>query len=308
MIHRFKSNGKLLLSGEYAVLKGAKALAIPLKYNQWMDVCNLTGEKYPVIKWLAKDRGKIWFEAVFDKNNFTIKFSSDNHIARNLKRILSEVKKLNNDFFYNHHSFKIVTNTDFPIEWGLGSSSTLLANILKWARLQPFELFFKISNGSGYDVACSLSNSPITYQLKDSKPVINEVSFFPCFHEYLYFVYLGKKQVTINSVRDFFKSGPTMQKKIIDRIGYLTDLMLQELNLDQFEEILIEHEAIIGELLTKVPIKQNLFPDYPGELKSLGAWGGDFMLATWKGTYSDLLSYFRSKGLGVVIPFSEMIL
>ena len=34
----FYSNGKLLITGEYLVLDGAKALALPTKYGQYLTV------------------------------------------------------------------------------------------------------------------------------------------------------------------------------------------------------------------------------------------------------------------------------
>ena len=34
----FYSNGKLLLTGEYVVLDGATALAIPTKYGQYLEI------------------------------------------------------------------------------------------------------------------------------------------------------------------------------------------------------------------------------------------------------------------------------
>ena len=38
MDHYYKSNGKFMLTGEYLVLKGATALALPLKLGQSLDV------------------------------------------------------------------------------------------------------------------------------------------------------------------------------------------------------------------------------------------------------------------------------
>jgi len=39
---------------------------------------------------------------------------------------------------------------------GLGSSSTLIVNISKWANVDPFQVHKLISKGSGYDIAASL--------------------------------------------------------------------------------------------------------------------------------------------------------
>ena len=40
-------------------------------------------------------------------------------------------------------------------------------------------------------------------------------------------------------------------------------------------------------------------------LKSLGAWGGDFILAA---SETDPTPYFKSKGFDTVIPYDDMIL
>jgi len=52
-------------------------------------------------------------------------------------------------------------------------------------------------------------------------------------------------------------------------------------------------------------VKERLFPDYFGTLKSLGAWGGDFILAT--GT-KETPRYFKNKGFETILTYSEMIL
>ena len=63
---KFKSNGKLLLSGEYLVLKGAKSLSIPTKFSQTLEVSNNSSGK---LKWESYDqKRKIWFDMDFDLN------------------------------------------------------------------------------------------------------------------------------------------------------------------------------------------------------------------------------------------------
>ena len=76
------------------------------------------------------------------------------------------------------------------------------------------------------------------------------------------------------------------------------------LQLYRFKDLLKEHESILSKILGIEPIQQRLFPDYNGQIKSLGAWGGDFILATGDNTTAD---YFRLKGYQTVIPYSSMI-
>ena len=44
-MHKFYSHGKLLLTAEYAVLDGAKALALPTKLGQSLEVKRLNNQK-----------------------------------------------------------------------------------------------------------------------------------------------------------------------------------------------------------------------------------------------------------------------
>ena len=75
---QFYSNGKLLLTGEYVVLDGATALAVPTKFGQ-----DLTVEKIqePQLIWGSfTSTGECWFEAVFDLPKLRLKnatFNSD---------------------------------------------------------------------------------------------------------------------------------------------------------------------------------------------------------------------------------------
>ena len=50
MIQKFNSRGKFLLTGEYLVLKGASALALPLKLGQSLDVEELDSSNRPLTK------------------------------------------------------------------------------------------------------------------------------------------------------------------------------------------------------------------------------------------------------------------
>ena len=61
--------------------------------------------------------------------------------------------------------------------------------------------------------------------------------------------------------------------------------------------------AIIGGMLGADPVKAKLFSDYPYAIKSLGGWGGDYIMA-----FGDekTPAYFKQKGFHTVIPFKEM--
>ena len=69
-IQNFNAHGKLLISGEYLVLRGAKALAVPLKFGQSLQI--ITSDGNPQLIWKANYPGKKWFEAIYNTSDFDI--------------------------------------------------------------------------------------------------------------------------------------------------------------------------------------------------------------------------------------------
>ena len=67
-----------------------------------------------------------------------------------------------------------------------------------------------------------------------------------------------------------------------------------------------EHEDIVSRLISKEKIKDKLFNDFDGEIKSLGAWGGDFILAS--ALDKNPTDYFKSKGFNTVLNYNELAL
>ena len=89
----YKSNGKLLITGEYVVLDGATALAIPTKYGQSLTVTN-TNEM--TLHWVSKDHtGNSWFETRI--NLSTLSSSNTSKIARTLCTILQTARATNEE-------------------------------------------------------------------------------------------------------------------------------------------------------------------------------------------------------------------
>ncbi|UJH69288.1 GHMP kinase [Muricauda sp. SCSIO 65647] len=298
----FYSHGKLLLTGEYAVLDGAKALAIPTKFGQHLRY-KKTGNR--TIQWKSlDDRDHIWFTASFEPGNFKIIAASDFKMADTLSTILQEAKKSNTDFL-EEGGYDVETRLTFHRDWGLGSSSTLVNNIAQWANVDPYQLLQKTFGGSGYDIACAQSNTPILYQLGETLPKITKVTpRFP-FDENLFFVHLNKKQNSreaIASYRDHSFDKGTFTKTITE----ITEKMVSTHSLREFEQLMKKHETVVSEVLQILPVKKRLFPDYKlGEIKSLGAWGGDFILVTGN---EKTPGYFESKGFETIFSYLEMVL
>ena len=96
----------------------------------------------------------------------------------------------------------------------------------------------------------------------------------------------------------------TVDKKSLQRISDISNKLLLCHTRSDFEKLMDAHEEIISEIIKLPTIKEQLFSDYPNTIKSLGAWGGDFILATGSG---DDMDYFRRKGFETIIPFLEMV-
>ena len=83
----FYSNGKLLITGEYVVLDGAKALALPTKFGQSLVV--KSGQNHQ-IKWTSFDSDKsIWFEDIISFSEIEQKIVNDKNAA--VKNTLIEI-------------------------------------------------------------------------------------------------------------------------------------------------------------------------------------------------------------------------
>jgi hypothetical protein len=53
-------------------------------------------------------------------------------------------------------------------------------------------------------------------------------------------------------------------------------------------------------------IKEQFFSEYWGEIKSLGAWGGDFILATSERSAEETKTYFNQKGFEVLFKYEQL--
>ena len=147
------------------------------------------------------------------------------------------------------------------------------------------------------------SRVPVLYRLNQGKPEVQPVRFDPTYADKLYFVFLNRKQISRESIAKY--RSLHIEKSPLDAISHITRSVLECTTLEEFEEQLREHEQLIAGILGLKPIQDQHFSDYFGQTKSLGAWGGDFLLATGN---EDTPAYFSGKGFKTVIPFAEMVL
>ncbi len=302
----FSTNGKLLLTGEYFVLAGAVALAVPTHPGQVMEVWSET-PKENSFYWQSFDGDKLcWFEGRFSKKDFSSSENTDPAIASRLTEIFTTIHHLNPDFVTKKINKVSVVKTklSFPREWGLGTSSTLIAMIARWSEVDPYQLLAKTFGGSGYDLACANANQSLLYQLPG--PVVKLVSFSPVFSDQIYFVYLNQKQNSREGIRQYRKIQGTLSKEISE-ISSLTNAMLNSKTLVEFEKIINAHEELVSRTLKIERAKDLYFSDFSGEIKSLGAWGGDFVMVTSDRPVAWVENYFRKKGMNVFKTYKSLI-
>ncbi len=298
----FKSNGKLLLTGEYLVLKGAQSLALPLKYGQTMQVSDSHRSS---IEWSSCSLdGQIWFEAMWDTQSGTIR-CSQTEIGERLGQLLTLAFE-HADKSLGSQGYKVETKLEFERSWGWGSSSTLIDLIAQWLDIDPFYLAKKSFGGSGYDIACARSSGPILYDLKDKKPSYRRVTFDPSFKDQIYFVHLGIKRDTRKALAEFDHS-KTYHKEV-ELLNEFTTSLLSDISYEDFCTTIVDHEELISEILKKERIGLTLFGDFQGVTKSLGGWGGDFIMATSKESREYVIDYFKQKGYSTIFHYSEIVL
>lgn len=300
----FYSNGKLLITGEYVVLDGAKALALPTKFGQNLIIEN---SESGFIEWTSYDYDKsIWFEETISFSSIVEKknYEAIHNIKNTLIEILHEAYKLNSNFITESKGYKITTELTFPKFWGLGTSSTLINNIAQWLEIDAYNLLKNSFGGSGYDLACAQNDTALIYQLVDDKPLIKTISFKPGFSSKIYFVYLNKKQSSKEAIASYLEKQGSIEKTIVN-INAITKTVANSTDIKEFALALQKHEIEMSAVLELPTVQESLFEDFIGVIKSLGAWGGDFVLAVAK---EDPTYYFKERGYEVVIPYNEMIL
>lgn len=310
---RFYSHGKLLLTAEYLVLDGAEAMAIPCRFGQ--DLC-IEDHENNTIDWKAYTNEKtLW-------GHFSFPIAALKHPVyaqpKNEKdfliKLLQTAKKLNPSFLENSTGCSVSTHLEFPRDWGLGSSSTLIHNVALWAAVDPYKLLVLSMGGSGYDIACAAAKNPIRYRRETaSQPLhIQEISLEAILVKEAVFIHLNQKQDSRDGINTYLKQKAANAFSImeaIEQINVLSRSLLKAKDVKTLMACMEAHEAFVGNIIQTTPVKEHLFNGYPGAIKSLGAWGGDFIMAV-----SEQLSpletkeYFFNKGYTTSFSYTEMAL
>ena len=297
---RIFSPGKLMLTSEYVAVDGALVLAIPTKLGQELFYTENEDRK-SLIFWEAYHQNRLWLKATIDYKNWKILETNDSKASEFILKTLKNVQNLSEIKLKSDTSYHIKTNLQFPSDFGLGSSSTLMNNLAEWANIDPFILNEISLGGSGYDVAVAKEKSAVLYS-RFPERVYETIDFQPNFKDELIFIHLNQKQDTREGI-SHYKSKPT-STELINDYSKLTKKIVNSQNLEEFSELMTIHEQKLSDFLETPTVKEKYFQDCPSFVKSLGAWGGDFVLASKFGDYQD---YFKQRGFSKIFSWKDLI-
>lgn len=281
-----------MLFGEYLVLNGSDCLAFPLKFGQTLSV-----EKSDELIWESYAKHGRWFFASMS-NDFTVLETNNEDAAEILRRLFLVIRTEKPDLDFKQ---KFKSEANFELNWGLGSSSTLISLLSQWSGVEAKKLLDVSFGGSGYDVACATAAGPIIYA---NGKVKKEVNLPESITDKLLFVYLGNKQNSREEIKRF--KDRKVDQHHIDTMNALISNALQTDKIEVFEQQLDLSEELISSIIGTAKLKQRLFADYSYSIKSLGAWGGDFFLATYR-DLKTAKNYFEGKEYDVLFTYQEFI-
>ena len=302
MEHRIFSPGKLLLTSEYVVLDGALSLAIPTKWGQEFFFEEISDDQ-SIIFWSAFHQNKLWLTIKIDYKNWQILETNNIDSAQFILKILKNIQELSFRKFQDNRSYHLKTNLQFPSDYGLGSSSTLMNNLAEWAEIDAFVLNENNLGGSGYDIAVAQKKAPIIYRNSENSREIQVVNFNPKFKEDLIFIHLNQKQDSREGIQ-LYKS-KKKSEALIEEFSQITNQIISSKTLEEFSALMELHESKLSKFLGLETVKEKYFADCPVFVKSLGAWGGDFVLSS---KFSGFEDYFREKGFSTIFAYEDLIL
>ena len=308
-----RTNGKLLLTGEYFVTEGAVALALPTKLGQSLQVTMPSQTEPALLHWKSVGHDEaVWLDAQYELPGLgLLEFEGgeeQEQLALSLQNILEEAQRLNPNFLTEERPVEVTSILEFPRDWGLGSSSTLVTMVAEWAQIDPFALLEQTFGGSGYDIAAAKAEGPLLFQKFNGRNRWDRSGFNPSFKDQLYFVHLGKKQDSREALVYYTVTPPEERERPLPRITQITHDMAQYTdNLADFEALIEEHETLVQSIIQQPRAKEQYFEDYWGEVKSLGGWGGDFVLVTSDRSEDETKAYFEGKGFETILPYGELI-
>lgn len=301
-MQQYFSHGKLLLTSEYFVLDGAKALALPTQLGQSLAV-DVIDDGASRLYWQTFREGELWLETQLNYQTGNILSSNIKAAGEFIGELFAILKELGSSCLSQGNSYRMKSNIEFPADFGLGSSSTLINNLASWARVNPYLLNERALGGSGYDIAVAQKAHSICYTKQGEDIKVEEVDFNPSFKDQLIFIHLNKKQDTregIRLYRQFHK-----EEALVQQFTALTDEILKCEDLEKFSFLMRKHENLLSCFLKKQVVSEKYFEKLPTFVKSLGAWGGDFVMSA---KFDGYKSYFANKGFNKIFEYRDFIL
>ena len=297
----FFSHAKLILMGEYAVLHGTNAICLPLKTGQKLEIeNNITGQ----IHWRWSFEQNILADITLESGSLEIKEIKSGNAQWAIDLILY-IRQQNPAFLKNKGCSLHFINL-FPPEWGLGSSSATISSLCRFADVNPFLVNEKLMGGSGADIACTTAKKWFLYRRSIPAPEIWQIPTEYTFPENTFFIYSGQKQETAGHLKNIARSENKANDAIWSEVNKFILRFLAASTLPEAFKIIHEHELLIAGQIQKQPIG-NLFPDFPGKIKSLGAWGGDFFMALSQQPSDFVRNYFSIKGYDKVFLWEDFV-
>ena len=133
------SPGKLMLTSEYFAVDGALVLAVPTKLGQEFFFEEKQDSESHIF-WEAYHQNKLWLKAIINYKSWEVLETNLPSSAEFILKTLKNVQSLSGTKFQATDSYCLKTNLQFPPDYGLGSSSTLMNNLAEWAEIDPFQL------------------------------------------------------------------------------------------------------------------------------------------------------------------------
>lgn len=293
---KYTASGKLLLFGEYFVLKGSPCFAVPLKFGQNLEI------RYsddPGVFWEVNDPYGQWIKVQFDEE-LNVLEATDKKQASQIRKVLRIIQKSKPDIVWNGLSFHF--SIDFDRSFGFGTSSTFLSLLAQWSGVNAYDLLAHTFRGSGYDIAAAQEKKAFTYTVDDR--LINRFEIHENIQQQVLFVYLGNKQKSSSEVQRF--SSLTVSQEQMGIMHKIVGEATECKEIEVWEALMEKSEDLLSSVLKTEKVKEKLFADYPYAIKSLGAWGGDFVMATCR-DIEEAKAYFQKKNKQPVFLYKELI-
>lgn len=298
----YYGQGKLLITGEYAVLHGAEALAVPLKVGQHFSVKKSRGADLHWKSYLPD--GSPWFKQQFSLLDFTPQDAQQPEMSAMITKILTAITRQNPDFLSDWKGQTLESKLEFQPDWGLGTSSTLIYALAEWAEVDPWLLLEHTFGGSGYDLACADADGPIRFQSTEDEIKITPLELEWPFKKQLHLVWSGQKQSSRTAI-----AGPGQAfkgaKSELKTISRLTTDIIEAKDLDTFMDLMKQHNDLVAKVTgLEVYPRPEGFKHF---IKPLGAWGGDFFLVASKEDPAAMRSILKEAGYSTIFGWEELV-